>query len=85
MADPKKALSPEDRRMHLMLALLALAVMAGLAGLALLGALVVLRIRSRRLEAALAEAATVSHRLRARGQPVGERPVRRMPGLFRGG
>ena len=32
MADPKKALSPEDRRMHLMLALLALAVMINVLG-----------------------------------------------------
>ncbi len=32
MADPKKALSPEDRRMHVMLALLALAVMINVLG-----------------------------------------------------
>ena len=32
MAEPKKALSPEDRRMHLMLALLALAVMINVLG-----------------------------------------------------
>ena len=32
MAEPKKALSPEDRRMHLMLALLALAVMINILG-----------------------------------------------------
>jgi DHA1 family tetracycline resistance protein-like MFS transporter len=32
MADPKKALSPEDRRMHVMLALLALAIMINVLG-----------------------------------------------------
>ncbi len=32
MAEPKKALSPEDRRMHIMLALLALAVMINVLG-----------------------------------------------------
>ena len=32
MADPKKPLSPDDRRMHIMLALLALAVMINVLG-----------------------------------------------------
>ena len=36
MADPKKALSPEDRRMHLMLALLALAVMINVLGFSII-------------------------------------------------
>ena len=36
MADPKKALSPEDRRMHLMLALLALAVMINILGFSII-------------------------------------------------
>lgn len=36
MADPKKPLSPEDRRMHLMLALLALAVMINILGFSII-------------------------------------------------